>query len=106
MTEYDNNMRGVLFKNDNKKDDSQPDYKGKIEVNHEEFWLSAWINTSKAGNKFMSIGLVPHIPDDFIFWSIEDVVKCQCQLNNTKARRKMTAIFGNRGNDTLTYLSS
>ena len=59
MAEYDNNMRGVLFINNKKDTESQPDYTGKIEVNKEEFYLSAWIKTSKAGNKFMSLSVQP-----------------------------------------------
>jgi len=55
MPEYDNNMRGVLFKNDRKEKDTHPDYKGQSEVNGVEYWLSAWIKTDKNGNKFMSL---------------------------------------------------
>jgi uncharacterized protein (DUF736 family) len=59
MPDYDNNMRGVLFKNDKKETDKHPDYKGSCEVNGEEMWLSAWIQTSKAGQKYMSLQFEP-----------------------------------------------
>lgn len=52
--EYDNNLRGVLFKNDRKESDSHPDYKGSAEVDGVEYWLSAWIKTG-ANGKFMSL---------------------------------------------------
>lgn len=52
--EYDNNLRGVLFKNDRKEKDSHPDYKGQAEVEGEEYWLSAWIKEGNKG-KFMSL---------------------------------------------------
>lgn len=52
--EFDNNNRGVLFKNDRKGKDTHPDYKGSCEVEGEEFWLSAWIKTGQKG-KFMSL---------------------------------------------------
>jgi hypothetical protein len=70
--EFDNNMRGVLFRNDDKQpgDDKERDYQGQIEINGVEFWLSAWIKTSKAGRKFMSLSAKPKNPpaeqgDDF-----------------------------------------
>lgn len=54
--EYDNSLRGVLFKNDRKEKETHPDYKGNAEVGGVEYWLSAWIKTPNAGgNKFMSI---------------------------------------------------
>lgn len=55
MTEYDNNLTGVLFKNDRKEKETQPDYKGSSEIAGVEYWLSAWIKTGKNGNKFMSL---------------------------------------------------
>ena len=58
MTQYDNTNRGVLFKN-NKEKDSQPDYRGQIDVNGEEFWISSWIKVAKDGSKFMSLSLTP-----------------------------------------------
>lgn len=55
--EYDNTNRGSLFKNDRKDDAKFPDYKGSINVEGTEYWLSAWIKVSKDGNKFMSLSL-------------------------------------------------
>ena len=55
--EYDNNNRGSLFKNDRKDDAKFPDYKGSINVDGTDYWLSAWINVSKDGNKFMSLSV-------------------------------------------------
>lgn len=55
MTDYDNNMRGVLFKNEDKDSDNHPDYKGQGEVDRKPVWISAWIKTSKKGVKFMSL---------------------------------------------------
>lgn len=58
MTEYDNTNSGALFKND-KEHDKQPDYKGSINVEGTDYWLSSWIKTSKAGRKFMSLSVTP-----------------------------------------------
>jgi uncharacterized protein (DUF736 family) len=55
--EYDNNNRGSLFKNDRKDDAKFPDYKGSINVDGIDYWLSAWIKVSKDGNKFMSLSV-------------------------------------------------
>ena len=53
MSDYDNTDKGALFKNDKKETDSHPDYKGSINVEGKEYWLSSWINTSKKGVKYM-----------------------------------------------------
>lgn len=55
MPQYDNSMRGVLFKNDKKQSDKHPDYKGNGEVNGVEVWISAWIQKSKKGVSYMSL---------------------------------------------------
>lgn len=54
--EYDDEMRGVLFKNDQKGNDKAPWYKGKIQINGVEYQLAAWLREAKSsGNKFLSI---------------------------------------------------
>lgn len=60
MADYDNANRGVLFKNDRKESDKHPDYKGNINVNGVEFWLSAWIKEGAKG-KFMSFSIQPKV---------------------------------------------
>ena len=55
--EYDNTNRGSLFKNDRKDDAKFPDYKGSINVDGTDYWLSAWIKVSKDGAKFMSLSV-------------------------------------------------
>ena len=49
------NNSGALFKNDNKKTEKQPDYKGSGIINGEHKEISAWINTSAKGLKYMSL---------------------------------------------------
>jgi len=46
MSEYDNTNRGAIWKNDDRKSDKHPQYKGSINVAGVEYWLSAWV-----GNK-------------------------------------------------------
>ena len=37
-----NTNRGKIWPNDDKKKDTQPDFKGLLNVRGEEFWISAW----------------------------------------------------------------
>ncbi len=55
--EYENTNRGSLFKNDRKDYAKFPDYKGSVNVEGVEYWLSAWIKLSKDGQKFMSLSI-------------------------------------------------
>lgn len=57
--EYDNNLRGVLFKNDRKNSPNHPDYKGSAEIEGQQYWMSAWIKEGKTGAKRMSISFKP-----------------------------------------------
>jgi hypothetical protein len=52
--DYDNNMRGVLFPNDRKEKDTQPDLKGNCEIGGVEYWLSAWRKEGAKG-RFLSL---------------------------------------------------
>ena len=55
---YDNTNSGALFSNDDKREGKKdPDYKGSVNVEGTEYWVSSWINTSKAGQKYMSLKL-------------------------------------------------
>jgi len=56
---YDNNNQGALFKNDDKETDNHPDYKGTIQVNGADYWISAWLKTSAKGTKYMSLSVTP-----------------------------------------------
>tara|TARA_B100001093_G_scaffold12807_1_gene11934 strand:+ start:3132 stop:3371 length:240 start_codon:yes stop_codon:yes gene_type:complete len=51
---YDDTNRGALFPSE-KKTEKHPDLKGKLNVNGEDFYLSAWSQVSKAGKKYLSI---------------------------------------------------
>jgi|TARA_R100001463_G_scaffold21197_1_gene51125 uncharacterized protein (DUF736 family) len=55
MPEYDNNNRGVLFKNTDKKTDKHPDYTGTATIENEDKYMSAWINESKSGKSYLKI---------------------------------------------------
>lgn len=56
--QYDNELRGVLFKNNRRVKDTQPEYTGNVQVGGQEYWLSGWVKTStKDGSKFFSLAL-------------------------------------------------
>ena len=57
MSDYDNNNRGVLFKNQRKQSDRHPDYTGSINVDGVDHFLDAWIKKSGKGETFMSLSV-------------------------------------------------
>jgi uncharacterized protein (DUF736 family) len=46
---------GALFKEDEKKSDKHPDYKGNCLINGKKMYIAAWINTSQGGKTYMSL---------------------------------------------------
>lgn len=39
---YDNTNRGAIWRNDKKEKDSHPDFKGSLNIDGKEYWVSAW----------------------------------------------------------------
>lgn len=52
---YDNRDKGVLFKNHEPKSTNSPQYMGHMDFDGTEYFISAWINETKNGEKFFSI---------------------------------------------------
>jgi uncharacterized protein (DUF736 family) len=50
---------GALFKNEDKRSEKHPDYKGNIRIGGRDYWLSAWLKSSKAGAKYLSLAAQP-----------------------------------------------
>ena len=47
---------GNLFKNrDEEKQDHHADYKGDAKIDGVLYWMNAWVNETKSGDKYMSI---------------------------------------------------
>lgn len=59
--QYDNRGRAVLFRNDRKEGEKDPDYKGNLTLlDGTECWLDAWLQKSKKdGKTFMSLRYKP-----------------------------------------------
>lgn len=54
--EYDNEMRGVLFKNDKQGNDKRPDMTGEVTVHGVTYRVAAWARDSKRG-RLLSLAL-------------------------------------------------
>lgn len=58
MSNFDNTNRGAMFKNQRKEEgDRKPEYTGNVNVEGVDYFLDAWIKTSAAGQKFMSVSV-------------------------------------------------
>lgn len=56
MAEYDDTNTGVLFREEKKRSDRAPDYRGSINVKGAEYDIAGWIKvSSKTGKKFLSL---------------------------------------------------
>jgi hypothetical protein len=60
--EYDNKNSGMLTPNASKEKPNHPDYKGSLNVEGVEYWLSGWSKIAKpgskmAGKKFLSLSV-------------------------------------------------
>lgn len=51
MTDFDNTNRGSIWKNERKENDKHPDFTGSLNVNGQEFWVSAWKRKEGAAAK-------------------------------------------------------
>lgn len=47
--EFDQTNRGALFLNDRKQSDKHPDWKGRININGVDHWLSGWKKQTQRG---------------------------------------------------------
>ena len=53
---YDNNLRGIISKNDKKTEDKHPDIRGNCEIDGVEYRISGWLKERKDGTgKFYSL---------------------------------------------------
>lgn len=52
---YGNTNRGQIWPNSRKEKDTQPDFKGTLNVKGEEFWISAWKREGSSDPKTPSL---------------------------------------------------
>ena len=55
---FDNTNRGTLGRNKRREKDSHPEYTGSLNVDGNNYWLSAWVKESN-GEKFFSVSVKP-----------------------------------------------
>jgi len=62
--EYDNVNRGQIWKNENRKTDTHPQFTGSINIEGKEHWLSGWTRKADANPKApaMSFSVNPKEP--------------------------------------------
>jgi hypothetical protein len=53
--QFDNELRGALFKNDKGGNAARPDYRGTCTINGQEYKISAWLKQARSGMTFMSM---------------------------------------------------
>lgn len=61
---YDNNLTGLLSRNERKQQPNHPDFNGSCEIAGIQYWISGWIKEGKpgskmAGKKFFSLAFKP-----------------------------------------------
>ena len=61
MTQYDNTNRGQIWGNDKKETPNHPDFRGSVNVEGVEYWVSAWKRKPDANPKApaLSFSLTP-----------------------------------------------
>lgn len=59
MAEYDNELRGSLFKNDKEGNEARPDYTGTCQIGGVEYRMAAWLKEAASGKKYMSFKFDP-----------------------------------------------
>jgi hypothetical protein len=55
----ENKNSGALFRNDKRETEKHPEYTGKITIEGVEYYLSAWVNEMRNGQKYFSIKATP-----------------------------------------------
>jgi hypothetical protein len=57
MSGFDNELTGILSRNDRKEKDTHPDFKGNATINGVDYWIDAWVQERKdgSGRKFFKL---------------------------------------------------
>ena len=89
MNDFDNEKRGVLFRNNDKQTDRSPDYSGRITVDGVEYQLAGWLTESAKGLKYLSIkARIPEPMEGETTFGQKSVQTQQTQPNITEPLQK------------------
>jgi uncharacterized protein (DUF736 family) len=89
MSDFDNEKRGVLFRNNDKQTDRSPDYSGRITVDGVEYQLAGWLTESAKGLKYLSIkARIPEPMEGETTFGQKSVQTQQTQPNITEPLQK------------------
>ena len=60
MSQYEQkDNSGVMFVNDKKQTDTQPDRRGNAMIGGVDYWVSGWIKESSKGDKYLRLAFTP-----------------------------------------------
>ena len=57
----DNKNSGALFRNEKRETEKHPEYTGKITIEGKDYYLSAWVNEMRNGQKYFAIKATPKV---------------------------------------------
>lgn len=61
---YDNNNTGALFANKNRATDKHPTHTGSCEIDRTQYFIDAWVNESKAGQRYFKLKFKPKMASE------------------------------------------
>lgn len=62
--QYNNELRGALFRNDKGDNPKRPDYRGRCTIEDIQYKISGWLKTSHNGDRYMSLAFSKYIPTE------------------------------------------
>ncbi len=83
MSEYDNTNRGQIWKNDDRKTETHPQFKGTVNVEGVEYWVSAWSRKPDANPKAPALSFSIKKKEDKAETTIDTDVVAQDSFDDT-----------------------
>jgi hypothetical protein len=71
---YGNTNRGRIWSNECKDKDTHPDFKGSLNVEGEEFWISAWKQKGDANSDTLNLSFSVRPKDETMIEAAKDYV--------------------------------